>query len=111
MSEQDRKESADVALLLENDIIKRVGDAMLKLISGQEEVYLNHSLDEAKGVDLAVSRMNIADYLMDSMKVQLQQLIRQEIVDAFANGGGGRTIGYAEELTISLQDLVLTQAT
>ena len=103
MTEQDRKDSANVALLLEHDIINRVGDAMMKLISGNEELHIGSLAFNPSegGLDLQVARANIIDCLMESMKVQLEQLIRQEIVDAFSTGYGvPDTVGYAQSIKL-----------
>lgn len=96
------EESANVALLLNREITKRVGEAMLMLLDGTDAPLYHISVNENSEFDRWAVRDTIVTAVMEAITVPLQTLIRQEIVDAFSSDSNCTRVITSGD-TISLQ--------
>lgn len=101
MTETTKTDMANTAIMLDNEVTKRVGDALFKLINGYEDCQQVSVTQVAGTGESELDLMQTSNFLrvaiMEELDTDLKTLIRQEILDAFSTNSG-RIIQRGESL-------------
>jgi hypothetical protein len=104
------RDMANTVVMLDEAVTERICDAMVCLLDGTDTPRYNKRA--GKQPNQWEMRDTLLSALMDSLKPNLQQLIRQEIADVFQGSTGGlpRHVGLGDTLSIDLSSIVVTGA-
>ena len=86
MNAEEERDMANTAIMLNEAVNKRVADAIMCLLDGTKEPVYSSPIqgDLYEGANMWTIRADIAQAIVECAKPVLQNLIRQEIVNAFS---------------------------
>ena len=95
------EDSANVALLLDKEITKRVANAMLELFSGGALSGIAAPEYNDGSIDVDATQRILSEAVINTIRFDIQTLIRQEIIDAFG-GDSGRVVNVGEQINLKI---------